>query len=171
MNSSHSITNPKAQAFFKQFKANRRVNRDFYQLVPEEKLDFRMVDTKDKKSDSIRESIVHQIDTTRDYINGVKSGKLQFDISYPDLEDASLLTKEGLIQKLQETEDELTKILSVPDIENKKVVVPWSTEPVEAIDSLWGIDSHEILHQGWNLAEMDHLQISRFPSFIEMWGD
>lgn len=164
------IANPAAQMFIDTFLANRNINKEFYNLVPEDKLDFRMVDTPQRKSDSPRESLIHQIDTTRDYLNGVTSGVLQFDNQYEDLHLPKKLTKSDLLKKLGETEKELIEVLSDPKISNKKVQVPWSKEPIPAIDCLWGLDSHEILHTGWNLAVMDHLNIERFPALKRMWG-
>lgn len=76
------ITDPQAKAFIEQFLRDREINKEFYKRVPEDKFDFRMVNTPQRKS-----------------------------------------------------------------------------------------DSHEILHQGWNLAIMDHLAIERFPALQEMWGE
>ena len=129
-----------------------------------------MVDTPQRKSDSPRESLVHQISITRDYINGVKTGTLQFGVKYEDLAEPQKLTKDELLAKLEETEKELIEILSDPEIANKKMQVPWSKEPIPAVTALWSLDSHEILHQGWNLAIMDHLNIERFPALRKMWG-
>lgn len=164
------IANPAAKMFIDTFLANRNINKEFYNLVPEDKLDFRMVDIPQIKSDSPRESLIHQIDTTRDYLNGVTSGVLQFDNQYEDLHLPKKLTKSDLLKKLGETEKELIDVLSDPKISNKKVKVPWSKEPIPAIDSLWGLNSHEVLHTGWNLAVMDHLNIERFPALKRMWG-
>jgi hypothetical protein len=33
-----------------------------------------------------------------------------------------------------------------------------------------GIRHHDILHIGWNLAVMDHLNVPRFESLIHYWG-
>lgn len=164
------ITDPQAKAFIEQFLKDREINREFYKRVPEDKFDFRMVDTPKRKSDSPRESLVHQVDTTRDYINGVKTGILQFGIKYDDLAEPQKLSKEDLLAKLEESERELIEILCDPEIGKKKVKVPWSNEPIPAISSLWALDSHEILHQGWNLAIMDHLNIERFSALKRMWG-
>jgi hypothetical protein len=164
------IINPEAKAFINQFLKDREINKEFYKRVPEDKLDFRMVDTPKRKSDSPRKSLAHQIDTTRDYINGVKSGNLQFGIKYDDLAEPQKLSKDELLTKLEESEKELVEILSDTEIDTKKVKVPWSQEPIPAVSSLWGLDSHEILHTGWNLAIMDHLDIERFPVLQEMWG-
>ncbi len=164
------VTNPEAKRFLLQFLSDREINRDFYQLVPEEKFDFRMIDTSNRKSDSPRESITHQIDTTRDYINGVKTGVLKFRIIYEDLTNPQKLSKDQLLEKLEQTAEELITLLADEGIENIKVQVPWSKESLPAISSLWGLNDHEILHQGWNLAIMDHLSIPRFPSLQRMWG-
>lgn len=164
------ITNPEAKALIEQFLRDREINKEFYRRVPEDKLDFRMVDTPRKKSDSPRESLAHQIDTTRDYINGVKTGVLQFSVKYDDLAEPQKLSKKELLAKLEESEQQLIKILSDPEVVKRKVKVPWSKEPIPAVPSLWGLDSHEILHQGWNLAIMDHLNIERFPVLKKMWG-
>lgn len=165
-----AVVNSEAQAFLRRFLRDREVNTEFYKRVPEDKLDFRMVDSEKRKSDSPRESIIHQIDTTRDYINGVMTGKLNFGIEYEDLKKGESYTKDQLLEMLKETEDQLVKMLSDADIGNKRVMVPWSPEPVPGVSSLWGLDSHEILHQGWNLAVMDFLDIERFPALRNMWG-
>ncbi len=164
------ITNPEAKRFINTFLADRQINKEFYNRVPEDKFDFRMVDWPERKSDSPRESLAHQIDTTRDYVNGIKNGILNFTIKYDDLSDPIKLSKEQLLAKLAEAEQELIAVLADPEIGNKKVKVPWSQEPIPAIASLWGLDSHEILHTGWNLAIMDHLNIPRFPVLKKMWG-
>ena len=137
---SKQFTDPATRALWEQFCRDREINVEFYRRVPEEKLDFRMVDTPQRKSDSPRESLVHLIDSTREYVNGVKTG------------------------------EELFLLLSDPTIGNQKITVPWSKEPIPAVSALWGLDSQEILHTGWNLALIDHLGIERFPSLKAMWG-
>lgn len=164
------ITNSEAKRFLNTFFASRNINKEFYKRVSEDKFDFRMVDTPERKSDSPRESLAHQIDTTRDYINGVKNGVLKFGIIYEDLPKSVKLTKDQLLAKLDEAEKELIDLLTDTATHNKKVKVPWSNEPIPALASLWGLDSHEILHTGWNLAIMDHLNIERFPALKQMWG-
>lgn len=39
------ITDPQAKAFIGQFLKDREINKEFYRRVPEDKFDFRMVDT------------------------------------------------------------------------------------------------------------------------------
>lgn len=85
----------------------------------------------------------------------------------PKLKSSS---KIRLLAELEATNKALIELLSEPGFEAKKVVVPWSEEPMEAINFLWGLESHETLHQGWNLAVMDHLNIERFPALEDMLG-
>lgn len=130
------ITDPQAKAFIEQFLRDREINKEFFKRVPEEKFDFRIVETPKRKSDSVRESLAHQIDTTRDYINGVKTGILKFGIQYEDLIDIKKLSKKELLKKLEETEEELIEILSDPKISEKKVKVPWSKKPIPSVSCL-----------------------------------
>lgn len=162
------ITDPEAKRFILQFSTDRAINREYYERVPEVKFDYRMVDTPERKSDSPRESLGHQIGVQNDYMNGVISGTLAFKSG--DDKQLKSLPKAELLQKLQEADQRLLELLSDPDIGNKKIKVPWSETPIPAIVSLWAMDSHEILHTGWNLAVMDHLNIERFPTLKEMWG-
>lgn len=164
------IGDPTIKDFIEKFLKDREINKEFYKQVPEKKFDFRMVNTPKRKSDSPRESLIHQIAITRDYINALKTGILQFGIKYEDLTPPHNLTKDALLRKFDETEEELIELLCNPAIVNKKIKVPWSKEPIAAISALWGLDSHEILHQGWNLAIMDHLDIKRFKALKNMWG-
>lgn len=165
------ITNPEAIAFITQFLTNRRINRDFYERVPESQLDYRMVDTPERRSDSPRESILHQIYVTRKYIYGAKTGTLIFDgVTFKRLHNTNALTKQELLDELDSTSQELIELLSDLNIAEMTVKIPWSKESISAIQSLWGIESHEILHTGWNLAMMDHLNIPRYDSLKNQWG-
>lgn len=164
------VTNSEARRFLLQFLSDREINREFYTLVPENKYDFRMVNTPMRKSDSPRESLCHQIDTERDYINGVKKGKLSFRIKYNDLQEIDQLSKDKLLKMLQKEDEELIKILSNPKISSKVVLAPWSKTPLPFISVIWALDSHEILHTGWILALMDHLNIPRFKKLQQVWG-
>lgn len=63
------IANTEAKRFLLQFFGDRAINREFYEKVPEDKFDFRIVNTPKRKSDSPRESLAHQIDTEREACN------------------------------------------------------------------------------------------------------
>jgi len=165
------VSDPAVQAFVDTFLTHRTINLDYYKRVPEEKYDFRMVNTGNRKSDSPRESIVHQTIVTRRYIDGIKTGKLTFGhTSFQHVGDSEVPTKQYLLSEFNNSTAELMELLLVPNISRKAVQAPWSSVPISAISCLDGLSSHEVLHTGWNLAIMDHLGIERFPSLQKMWG-
>lgn len=162
------VKDPEARDFLQSFFAHREINREFYRLVPEDKFDFRMVDTPERKSDSPRESLAHQINVQRSYMKAIEVGELRFGDYYnQNLQGKS---KEELLQELERADKELIDLLSREENLKKKVIVPWNKKGVRVIQMLWGLQEHEILHTGWNLAIMDHLNIKRFPALRKMWG-
>lgn len=68
------VENSEARVFLEQFMNDRAINREFYQRVPEDKLDYRMVDTPERRSDSPRESLAHQVYVTRSTFMGHGQG-------------------------------------------------------------------------------------------------
>jgi hypothetical protein len=50
-----------------------------------------------------------------------------------------------------------------------RVEVPWGGQ-MNAVDLLFFLRDHDILHIGWNLAYMDAFNMPRFPSLIAYWG-
>ncbi len=163
-----NITNPEAKNFLEAFLLHREINREFFMRVDEKDFDFRMVDTAERKSDSPRDSIAHLVNVEKTYLQAIQTGELKFgSYYYQDLENKS---KEYLMKRLIETDQELIKILSFDENVNKKVQVKWSKEPIRAIDMLWSLRNHEILHTGWNIAIMDHLNMERFDALKRVWG-
>lgn len=162
------VANLEAKAFLTQFFLDREINREIYEKIPEDKFDFRMVDRPERKSDSPRESMGHQIGTQMDYMSAIDTGTLVF--KSRDNKKLKSLSKEELLQKLSNLDLELVNRLSDPSISIKKIYVPWSQTPVPVIPMFWGLRGHEVLHIGWNLAIMDHLGIERFESLRKRWG-
>ena len=162
------IKSKAAKDLFDEFLLNRGINKAFYSNLGEESYGFRMVDTNDRRSDTPRESLKHIITVSRNYIHGCEEGEIKFDETYDDLERSE--TKEDLLALLDENSDSFEAFLSERDIDTKSVKVPWMDDPILAVEALYGINSHEILHQGWNLAIMDHLNMPRFKELKEMWG-
>lgn len=80
------------------------------------------------------------------------------------------MSKEELLAEFDSTGRELIELLSDPNVSGKRVKVPWAKESISAIQALHGLQSHEVLHTGWNLAVMDHLDIERFPGLKSTWG-
>lgn len=162
------VKNPEARRFLRFFFEHRKINREFYQRVPECKFDFRMVNTSSRKSDSPKESLIHQIIIQKTYMRAIKTGKLKYgDYNYQKLMSKS---KGNLLEKLAKADQELVTLLTNEKNLKKKIAVPWSKKRINPIQMLWGLQEHEILHTGWNLALMDHLSIERFPAIKKLWG-
>lgn len=162
------VTNPAAKTFLIKFFTDRAINKEFYERIPEKKFDYRMVSTKKRKSDSPRESLGHQIGVQKDYLDAITTEKLVF-ISGNDKKLKSL-SKQELLKLLRQEDERLATLLSDETSCAKLITVPWSKQSIPTINMLWGLDTHEILHTGWNLAIMDHLNIDRFTSLKTMWG-
>src|SRR5690606_6606621 len=60
------------------FENDYQIIIDFYKLVPEDKYDFKLVDTPERKSDTPRESFAHILEVWLMYIHASKTGKLEF---------------------------------------------------------------------------------------------
>lgn len=80
------------------------------------------------------------------------------------------MPKEYLLAELTKRDEELIAFLSDGKNLGKKVQVEWSDTPVSVLSYLWAMNDHEILHNGWNLALMDALNISRFDELVRVWG-
>jgi hypothetical protein len=156
---------------FSSFLADRNVNREFYERVPEVQFDYRMVDTPSRKSDSPRESLAHQIRVELEYILGIKNGKLEFGILHDAEARLRSLSKAALLDELKTADDELTRLLGDSNIAIRQIEVPWSSDKQSILSLLEALHSHEILHTGWNLAIMDHLNMERYPALKELWGE
>ena len=163
------ITNPEAKAFYTDFLRVRTINTDFYTLVPEDKFDHSDINGA-RKSSTPREFLAHQIDITRDYIEGVRSGELKYGEHQKKRGEGVSPSKDELLTEFKRTEQELKEILSDPDISDKRVKVPWSKELIPAVSSLYGLSEHEVLHTGRNMCTMEHLGMEKYPSLVNTWG-
>jgi uncharacterized damage-inducible protein DinB len=167
------LQSERARRFLAAFKRHRRVNREFYERLRPGQLDYRMVETSMQRSDSPRESLVHQLYVTRNYAYSAKHGVMLW-----GAEREALLyipawqsfDKQRLLSEMERIEGELVEVLCEPDIDTRRVRVPWSSEPMLALDMLRGLIDHEVLHTGWNLALMDHLGMDRYLALRDAWG-
>ena len=159
-----------ARAAWSAFLLDRRVNREFYERVAEDKFDFRMVETKSRRSDSPRESLAHQIRVQREYMRGIETGRLEFGALKAVEVELRELPKLELLALLDQAGKELEQMVCDPGIEEKRIEAPWSDIPLTARELIGFLQMHEVLHTGWNLAVMDHLEMERFPALRELWG-
>ncbi len=141
--------------------------------MPADKLDYRMVDTKTRRSDSPRESLLHQLFVVRNYVHSVKTGVMQWGEERQQLLMAPALSRWG--KRAPAFGDAAHgagagRPAGAAGHRSASVKVGWQDEPLPAIRLLYSLNDHEILHTGWNLALMDHLGMERYPALSRMWG-
>ena len=108
---------------------------------------------------------MHILRTHGQYLAGVTSSRL----SFAKRAAPSDLTKAVLLAEMDRIEEETWGCLSDAGFDpDATVEAPWGE--MRAGDAIFLIRDHDILHVGWNLALMDHLNMERFPSLIEHWG-
>jgi hypothetical protein len=72
---------------------------------------------------------------------------------------------------MERIDQEMFEFLAAEDFEkDAPIVTPWGAE-WNCLDILSGLRDHDILHIGWNLALMDLLEMPRYPSLVEYWGE
>jgi len=162
-----SIGDARVRTFYALHRPLRRIIRDFYALLPEEHYDYRMVDRADRRSDSPRESLAHILRTQVIYVRGVQTGRLSFEDALTERYDG--WGKDALLREMDRLDAELHAYLTGAEFRpDAPVHAPWGE--MTAVEALYLIRDHDILHIGWNLAVMDHLGMERFPSLREYWG-
>jgi uncharacterized damage-inducible protein DinB len=163
-----TISNPNVRTFYMLYWTQHQVLLDFFTLLPEEQYDFRMCATAERKSESPRESLAHIIYVQWVYLNSVRTGTLEF--KSMGTEHYRTLKKAELLAEWERCDQELFFFLTAEPFDSKRNVnVPWGGT-MNAIDLLFFLRDHDILHIGWNLAYMDLLNIPRFPSLMMYWG-
>jgi len=163
----HAISRPEVRVFYMLFWEQRRILRDFFHRLPAEQYDFRMVDRPDRQADTPRQSLAHILETQHVFLRGVRSGVLRFaDSGVAHLYD---LEKEALLAELERLDREMYALLTHAAFDSTATVqAPWGE--LDALNLLYFLRDHDILHIGWNLALMDHLALPRYASLNQYWG-
>jgi len=163
-----SIKDSRVRTFYSLYWPQHQIICDFFARLTEEQFDYRMVDTPARRSDTPRESLAHILYVQLVYFNGVKTGELEF--KPMGVEHYKQMTKVRLLAEMERIDAEMLAYLTADTFDsNGPVQVFWGGE-MNAIDVLFFLRDHDILHIGWNLAWMDHLNIPRFESLIQYWG-
>ena len=163
-----SIQNPQVRVFYSLWWPQHQIIHDFVCHLPEPHFDYRMVDSPSRKADTPRQSLAHLLYVQLVYLNAVKTGKLEF--KSMGVEHYRTMTKEQLVAEWERIDDEMFAYLTSEAFDSRSLVeVPWAGR-MNAIDLLFFLRDHDILHIGWNLAVMDHLDVPRFESLIQYWG-
>lgn len=120
------------------------------------------------RPNSPRESLAHILYVQLVYWNAMATGALEFKSMAS--EHYVHLSKPALLAEWERIDREMFAFLTSPGFNSdSQVVVPWGGK-MNAVDLLFFLRDHEILHIGWNLALMDHLNIARYPSLVQYWG-
>jgi len=163
-----SIKNPQVQVFYSLWWPQHKILHDFILQLAEEQFDYRMVDLPSRKADTPRESLAHILYVQLVYLNAVKTGKLEF--KSMGTEHYRTMTREQLVAEWECIDEEMFACLTAEAFDSQRQVeVPWGGR-MNAVDLLFFLRDHDILHIGWNLAVMDHLNVPRYESLIQYWG-
>jgi uncharacterized damage-inducible protein DinB len=163
-----SVSDPRVRTFYALYWPQHEIVGEFFRLVPEAQYDFRMVDAPGRRSDSVRESLAHMIYVTRVYFRAARTGELAF--TSAGTVGYETLPRERLLAEWERTDAEMYAFLTDPGFDSARpVAVPWGGE-MNVIDLLFFLRDHDILHIGWNLALMDHLDVPRYASLVAYWG-
>lgn len=161
-----AILRPDARLAFELFCAQRSIVRGFYDRLSDRDFDFRLTDEPDRRSDSPRESLTHVVATQRAYLEAMERGTLDFSRGNDGLDG---LGRRQLLTELDAADARLHGLLAAEDFDPyTEVTAPWGT--MRAIDMVFTMRDHEILHVSWNLALMDALGIERFDALRRYWG-
>ena len=163
-----SIANPQVRQFYALYWPQRRIVYDFYTRLTDEQFDYRLVESPERKSDTPRESLAHILYVQLVYLHSAKTGKLEF--KSMGVEHYWQMSKDQLLAKMERIDEDMFTCLTAETFDSySRVQVFWGGE-MNAVDVLYFLRDHEILHIGWNLAVMDHLNVPRFESLIQYWG-
>jgi hypothetical protein len=163
-----SIKNHQVHVFYSLWWPQHQILLDFAGYLTEEQMDYRMVNSSSRKADTPRESLAHLLYVQLVYLNAVRTRKLEF--KDMGVEYFKTLSKERLLVEWECIDQEMFAYLTADTFDSQcQVEVPWGGT-MNAIDLLFFLRDHDILHIGWNLAIMDHLNMPRFESLIQYWG-
>ena len=100
-----SIRNPQVRQFCALYWPQRQILHDFYTRLTEEQYDYRMVDRPERKADAPRESLAHILYVQLVYMNGVKTGKLEF--KSMGVEHYAQMSKDQLLAEWERIDQEM----------------------------------------------------------------
>jgi hypothetical protein len=163
-----AISNPNVRTFYLLYWPQHQILIDFFNQLGEEHFNFRMASFEKRKSESPHESLAHIIFVQSVYLDSAKTGKLDFNAI--SIEPFKTLSKAELLAIWEQCDTEMYTFLTSPAFDSSSTIqVPWGGA-MNAIDLLFFLRDHDILHIGWNLAYMDMLDLPRYNSLMQYWG-
>lgn len=162
-----AIRDPQVRIFYSLYWPQRQILHDFFAMLTEEQFGYRMVDTPKRKSDTPREGLAHFLQVQLIYFNGAKTGKLEF--KPMGVEHYWEMSREELLAEMKRIDEEMFGYLTREAFDSSsRIKAPWGE--VNALDMLSFLRDHAILHIGWNLALMDHMDLPRYETLSGYWG-
>lgn len=80
------------------------------------------------------------------------------------------MSKAELVAEMERVDQAMFDYLTAANFDsNATVQAPWGE--VNGVDALYFLRDHDILHIGWNLALMDHLNLPRYEALVQYWGE
>lgn len=163
-----AIQDSRVRVFYSLYWPQHQIIVDFFAALPEDSYDYYMVNRPQRKSSTPRKSLAHILNVQDMYLDAAKSKRLVFESK--GLEVYKTMTKGDLIDRLHAIDDDMFHYLNSQEFDSSSTtVVPWG-QPMNTVDVLFFLRDHDILHIGWNLAYMDHLDVPRFESLKRYWG-
>src|SRR5512143_3964472 len=141
-----AIKDARVRTFYSLYWPQHQILLDFYALLEEGQYDFRLVKTPERTSDSPRESLAHILYVQLVYLNGVKTGKLEF--KSMGVEHYGQMSKDQLLAEMERIDEDMFATLTAETFDShSRVQVFWGGE-MNAVDVLYFLRDHEILHIG-----------------------
>lgn len=79
------------------------------------------------------------------------------------------MTGVRLLAEWERIDEEMFAHLTGDGFDSNSRVAVFSSRDMNAVDVLCFLRDHAILHVGWNLAIIDHLNVPRFDSLVRYW--
>ncbi len=165
----YTIVDDRVRSFYVAYWPQRQILHDFFSLLTEEQFtSYRMVDMPQRKSDTPRESLAHILRVQLILFNGLQAGRIEFKAM--DVEHYWQMSKSELVAEMERIDQAMFDYLTAAAFDsNATVQAPWGE--VNGVDALAFLRDHDILHIGWNLALMDHLDLPRYETLSQYWGE
>jgi len=163
------IKDDRVRFYYERYLSQREILRDFFKNLSDDNYDFCMLENEKRKTDTPRDSLAHILHFQLINFNGMKTGKLVY--KSQGVDRYWKISRGELIAEMERIDRELFEYLAANDFDKDAVIVtPWG-EQWNCLDILSGLRDHDILHIGWNLALMDFLNMPRYASLANYWGE
>ncbi len=164
----NTLKDARVRTFYALYWPQHQIIVDFFTRLDETHYDTRLVDTPGRKSDSPRESLAHILYVQLVYLNGLKTGKLEY--KSMGTEHFNRSSKTQLLAEMDRIDQDLADTLTADTFDSSASMEVFWGGQMNVLDVLFFLRDHDILHIGWNLTYMDMFDMPRYDSLIHYWG-